>query len=134
MALSLKQFFDGSVSHLVKTFWGWRDKQLPDETVIWTSPSGATYVTTPGSALLFPSLCVPAGDIAAPEALIDHRGERAVHDAQAAAHAGMQPGTIAVCSVGSDWIADVRKAPHAMVGWGLRRRGDGVLGLALVAR
>jgi hypothetical protein len=21
--------------HLLKTFWGWRDKQLPDGTVIW---------------------------------------------------------------------------------------------------
>ncbi|HYX99892.1 MAG TPA: HNH endonuclease signature motif containing protein [Mycobacterium sp.] len=47
--------------HLIKTFWGWRDQQLPDGTVIWTSPSGQTYVTTPGSALLFPSLCVPTG-------------------------------------------------------------------------
>ena len=44
--------------HLVKTFWGWRDQQLPDGTVILNSPSGETYVTTPGSALLFPSLCV----------------------------------------------------------------------------
>jgi hypothetical protein len=47
--------------HLIKTFWGWRDQQLPDATVIWTSPSGQTYVTTPGSALLFPSLCAPTG-------------------------------------------------------------------------
>jgi hypothetical protein len=45
--------------HLIKTFWGWRDQQLPDGTIIWTSPSGQTYVTTPGSAILFPSLCVP---------------------------------------------------------------------------
>ena len=45
--------------HLLKTFWGWRDQQLPDGTVIWTFPSGQTYVTTPGSAILFPSLCVP---------------------------------------------------------------------------
>ena len=49
--------------HLVKTFWGWCDQQLPDETVILTSPSGQTYVTTPGSALLFPSLCLPTGDL-----------------------------------------------------------------------
>ena len=47
--------------HLLKTFWGWRDQQLPDGTVIWTAPSGHTYVTTPGSALLFPSLCTPTG-------------------------------------------------------------------------
>ena len=45
--------------HLIKTFWAWRDQQLPDGTLIWTSPSGQTYVTTPGSAVLFPSLCVP---------------------------------------------------------------------------
>jgi hypothetical protein len=45
--------------HLIKTFWRWRDQQLPDGTLIWTAPSGQTYVTTPGSALLFPSLCVP---------------------------------------------------------------------------
>ncbi|BBY17979.1 HNH endonuclease signature motif containing protein [Mycolicibacterium litorale] len=49
--------------HLLKTFWtgqtGWRDQQLPDGTVIWTSPSGQTHITHPGSALLFPTLCTP---------------------------------------------------------------------------
>ena len=45
----------------MRTFWGWSDQQLPDGTVIWTSPYGQTYVTTPGSALLFPTLCVPTG-------------------------------------------------------------------------
>ena len=55
--------------HLVKTFWEWRDRQLPDGTVILTSPSGQTYVTTPGSALLFPALCVPTGDLAVPPAV-----------------------------------------------------------------
>ena len=54
--------------HLMKTFWGWRDWQLPDGTVIWTLPDGHTYVTTPGSALLFPSLCAPTGDIDPPAA------------------------------------------------------------------
>jgi hypothetical protein len=49
--------------HLLKTFWGWRDKQLPDGTVIWTLPSGQTYVTTPGSAVLFPSLCASTGEL-----------------------------------------------------------------------
>jgi hypothetical protein len=53
--------------HLVKTFWGWRDQQLPDGTLILTSPSGHTYVTTPGSALLFPSLCHAVGGMPAPE-------------------------------------------------------------------
>ncbi|EUA53130.1 HNH endonuclease family protein [Mycobacterium intracellulare 1956] len=53
--------------HLVKTFWGWQEKQLPDGTLIFTSPAGHTYVTTPGSALLFPSLCAATGAIAAPK-------------------------------------------------------------------
>lgn len=52
--------------HLLKTFWGWSDKQLPDGTIIWTAPSGRTYVTTPGSALLFPSLAVSTGDLPMP--------------------------------------------------------------------
>jgi hypothetical protein len=49
--------------HLLKTFWKWRDKQLPDGTVIWTLPSGHTYVTTPGSAVLFPPLTVPTDEL-----------------------------------------------------------------------
>jgi hypothetical protein len=49
--------------HLLKTFWSWRDQQLPDGTVIWTSPSGQTYITTPGSALLFPTLCTPTATL-----------------------------------------------------------------------
>ncbi len=64
--------------HLLKTFWGWDEKQLPDGTLIVTSPGGVTYVTTPGSALLFPSLCRSVGGFAAPEAdpPPDYRGER----------------------------------------------------------
>jgi hypothetical protein len=49
--------------HLIKTFWGWSDQQLPDGAVVWTSPSRHTYVTTPGSALLFPQLCAPTGTL-----------------------------------------------------------------------
>ena len=45
--------------HLLKTFWngatGWRDRQLPDGTVMWTSPTGHTYTTYPGSKHLFPT-------------------------------------------------------------------------------
>ena len=64
--------------HLVKTFWGWRDQQLPDGTVILTSPAGQTYVTTPGSSLLFPSLCLPTGDVRAPQpnSPINYCGDR----------------------------------------------------------
>ncbi|BCZ23530.1 HNH endonuclease signature motif containing protein [Mycobacterium senriense] len=62
--------------HLIKTFWGWQDQQLSDGTVIWRSPSGHTHVTTPGSALLFPSLCAPTGEIARPRRP-DRRTDRA---------------------------------------------------------
>ena len=71
-------FLEIRTHHLVKTFWGWRDTQLPDATVILTSPSGRTYVTTPGSALLFPSLCQSTGDAPAPKAHppLQYCGER----------------------------------------------------------
>ena len=53
--------------HLLKTFWagpgGWRDRQLPDGTVIWTAPDGTTHVTTPGSRLLFPELSEPTAPV-----------------------------------------------------------------------
>jgi hypothetical protein len=52
--------------HLVKTFWGWREKQLPDGTIIFTAPTGHVYVTTPGSALFLPTLCLPTGVLSAP--------------------------------------------------------------------
>ena len=45
--------------HLVKTFYDWGERQLADGTLILTSPTKHTYVTTPGSALLFPTLCAP---------------------------------------------------------------------------
>jgi Domain of unknown function (DUF222) len=52
--------------HLLKTFWTqWRDEQYPDGTVVWTSPSGRKYVTRPGSLLLFPTLCLPTGELPA---------------------------------------------------------------------
>ncbi|MCV7198571.1 HNH endonuclease signature motif containing protein [Mycobacterium angelicum] len=55
------------IHHLVKTFWGWTEQQLPDATLILTSPTGHTYVSTPGSALLFPSLCAPTAEITLPD-------------------------------------------------------------------
>jgi len=67
---------------LLKTFWngaaGRRDRQLPDGTVVWTSPTGHTYVTYPGSKHLFPTLCAPTAtlwDGAPPVA--ESTGERA---------------------------------------------------------
>ena len=57
--------------HLLKTFWngatGWRDRQLPDGTVEWTSPTGHTYTTYPGSKHLFPQLCQPTATLWAGE-------------------------------------------------------------------
>lgn len=48
--------------HRLKTFGGWSDEQYPDGTVVWTSPSGKTYRTTPGGADLFNSFKpVPCG-------------------------------------------------------------------------
>ncbi|OBF31559.1 HNH nuclease [Mycobacterium sp. ACS1612] len=46
--------------HRLKTFHGgpggWRDKQLPDGRIEWTSPTGRTYVTSPLGYDLFPQL------------------------------------------------------------------------------
>jgi hypothetical protein len=51
----------------MKTFWtgigGWADQQLPDGTIIWTTPSGATYTTHPGSRHLYPQLCEPTATL-----------------------------------------------------------------------
>ncbi len=53
--------------HLLKTFWigalGWHDRQYPDGTIIWTSPTGHTYTTYPGSRLLFPTLSRPTATL-----------------------------------------------------------------------
>jgi hypothetical protein len=53
--------------HLLKTFYtgvgGWADRQMPDGTVIWTSPSGKVYTTKPGGALFFPALANPTGQL-----------------------------------------------------------------------
>ncbi len=57
--------------HLLKTFWngvkGWRDRQLPDGTIIWTAPTGHTYTTYPGGTHLFPTLCQPTATLWAGE-------------------------------------------------------------------
>ena len=64
---SFKGYLANRCHHLIKTFLGWAEKQLADGTLILTSPSGHTYVTTPGSALLFPSLAHAVGGCPAPE-------------------------------------------------------------------
>ncbi|HET9877318.1 MAG TPA: DUF222 domain-containing protein [Mycobacterium sp.] len=62
--------------HLLKTFWGWQDKQLPDGAVIWTSPSGQTHTSYPGSRLLFPRLCLPTGELPCPTPPQQRSGDR----------------------------------------------------------
>ncbi|MFN0142789.1 MAG: HNH endonuclease signature motif containing protein [Mycobacterium sp.] len=66
--------------HLLKTFWGWRDYQLPDGTVMWTLPDGQTYVTTPGSALLFPGLTAPTGPCSGRTAMMPLRKTTRAHN------------------------------------------------------
>lgn len=53
--------------HLAKTFWaGWSDVQHPDGTISWTTPTGRTYTTRPGSALLFPTVDTTSAPIDTP--------------------------------------------------------------------
>lgn len=63
--------------HLLKTFYagpgGWADRQLPDGTVIWTSPSGRTYTTKPGGALFFPRLFAPTQELTLPSSPLHAR-------------------------------------------------------------
>jgi hypothetical protein len=55
------------VHHLVKTFAaGWRDEQLPDGTITWTSPKGRTFTTKPGGAMFFPQLAAPTPELIIP--------------------------------------------------------------------
>lgn len=61
--------------HLLKTFWcednGWAEQQHPDGTLVFTSPSGRTYTTTPGGALFFPQLATPTETLTAAVRPID---------------------------------------------------------------
>ncbi len=56
--------------HLLKTFWtgpgGWNDRQLPDGTILWTSPNGRRYTTRPHGGLFFPQLAVSTGELNLP--------------------------------------------------------------------
>jgi hypothetical protein len=67
---------------LLKTFYtglgGWRERQLPDATLILTSPTGHIYTTRPGSAQLFPTLCTPTATLWPPgrEPTVEPSGDR----------------------------------------------------------
>jgi Domain of unknown function (DUF222) len=56
--------------HLLKTFYsgpkGWQDRQFPDGTIEWTSPTGHVWTTKPGGALFFPQLATPTGKLVLP--------------------------------------------------------------------
>lgn len=62
--------------HLMKTFGGWQDVQLPDGTVIWTSPTGRTYTTKPGGQLFFPTWVTTTADLPPPPTPAPFSAER----------------------------------------------------------
>ncbi|GBE67443.1 hypothetical protein MFM001_39050 [Mycobacterium sp. MFM001] len=111
--------------HLLKTFYtgigGWADRQLADGTVEWTAPTGHTYTTKPGGAVLFPALAIPTGELALPTSVppaSEKRGlmmptrrrtraqeraariahERGINEARLAAEAGRQAEHVAACN------------------------------------
>jgi hypothetical protein len=47
--------------HLLKTFHNWQDQQFPDGTVVWTAPTGHSYITKPEGAHWYPQLATPTG-------------------------------------------------------------------------
>jgi hypothetical protein len=60
----------------MKTFGGWRDVQLPDGTVIWTSPSARKYITNPGSRLFFETWDPTTADLPPPLTAMPNSGDR----------------------------------------------------------
>lgn len=54
--------------HLLKTFWvdDWKLRLRSDATAVWTSPTGRTYTTRPGSRLWFPEWDVVTADLPPP--------------------------------------------------------------------
>jgi hypothetical protein len=65
--------------HLLKTFWTeWSDEQWSDGTIVWTTPGGQTYTTRPGSCLLFPSLCLPTGELPTAPTVQRPSGDRGI--------------------------------------------------------
>jgi hypothetical protein len=52
--------------HLLKTFYagfGWKDRQFPDGTIVWTAPTGHTYTTESHGGALFSALAQPTADL-----------------------------------------------------------------------
>jgi hypothetical protein len=72
--------------HRLKTFDRWRDEQLPDGTVVWTSPNGRTYRTTPAGADLFPPPRAPTCAAPAPPRPPNRSRQRSTRIARARRH------------------------------------------------
>ncbi|OBF80557.1 HNH nuclease [Mycobacterium sp. 852002-51163_SCH5372311] len=72
--------------HRLKTFGGWRDEQLPDATVVWTSPSGRTYRTAPAGADLFAPPRAPACAVPTPSRRPNRSRRRSTRIARARQH------------------------------------------------
>jgi hypothetical protein len=70
------------IHHLIKTFHtgvgGWTDCQLPDGTIVLTSPSGHVYTTEPHGAAMFPALAEPTAALDLPAHVVDPGTDRSV--------------------------------------------------------
>jgi hypothetical protein len=64
--------------HLIKTFCGWSDRQLPDGTIILTAPTGHVYSTEPHGAAMFPALAQPTGELDIPQSVQAPETDRSV--------------------------------------------------------
>jgi hypothetical protein len=66
--------------HLLKTFWtglrGWTDRQLPNGSVVWASPTGQTYTTLPGSRIFFPNWDTTTAEVTLQQGLSPQVGQR----------------------------------------------------------
>jgi hypothetical protein len=60
--------------HLIKTFYngpgGWRDRQLPDGSIVLTAPTGHVYTTEPHGGAMFPALAAPIAEFEIPSELV----------------------------------------------------------------
>jgi hypothetical protein len=59
--------FAESLSPSAQDLLGLVESTAADGTIVWTSPTGHIHTTKPGSALLFPTLCLPTGELQRPE-------------------------------------------------------------------
>ncbi|MGO4441863.1 HNH endonuclease signature motif containing protein [Mycobacterium sp. 2YAF39] len=64
------------IHHLLKTFCGWNDRQLPDGKMVLTSPTGHSYTTEPHGAAMFPALATPTSDLDLPAHVVDPETDR----------------------------------------------------------